>query len=224
MTHEFTRAELKKQLQTAYGMREDHAIRAVMIADQMGLNAEATDNGTVTIRPVKHKPEQYTLEDGLPPEAAGRKPHMGYNKSNEPTPRGKDKKMAAKRTAQAEPEPEAEGRDLSAYADKEPTVKIQDYHEWLGEQFPDLDLDLQSVYLGVTLYPDFQKSDFNRTRTAQRREARAQDNGAADEAEAAPAKGRGKAAAAKPATGGTTGRRGKPAGRGRGRATADAPF
>jgi len=121
----------------------------------------------------------------------------------------------------------AEARDLSGYKDKDPTAKMVDYHEWL-EQELGIKMDLRSVYVGVTLYPEFQKSDFNKERTAARRAERTAGNGTpapAPAAEAPKPRGRPK--------GGTTGKREVPApatagkrGRGRPKAstTAAAPF
>jgi hypothetical protein len=108
-------------------------------------------------------------------------------------------------------------RDLTGYLDKAPTAKMEDYHEWL-EGVLGVEIDKDSMFLGVTLYPDFQRSQFNRGRTAARREARAAGNGEAEAETETPAKatparrGRppGKAAAGK-AT---------PAKRGRGKAAA----
>jgi hypothetical protein len=110
-------------------------------------------------------------------------------------------------------------RDLTGYLDKAPTAKMEDYHEWL-EGVLGVEIDKDSMFLGVTLYPDFQRSNFNRGRTAARREARAAGNGETEAeapAKATPAK-RGrppKAAAAK-----ATPAKATPAKRGRGRAAA----
>jgi hypothetical protein len=123
------------------------------------------------------------------------------------------------------PAPATEARDISAYKDKAPTAKMVDYHEWLEDQLG-VKLDLRSVYAGVTLYPEFQKSDFNKERTAARRAERTAGNGTPAPEPEAPKPTRGR----KP--GGTTGKRGAPAPttagkRGRGRPakpTAAAPF
>lgn len=129
--------------------------------------------------------------------------------------------------AQAEVEEYDTERDLTPYVDKEPTVKLQDYHEWL-ENVLGIKIDIQSMFLGVTLYPDFQRSDFNRNRTAERRaeraaeaEARSSSNGKSETEDGSPApKRRGRppkaAAEAEPAK--------APKRRGRPKAGAAAPF
>jgi hypothetical protein len=113
-------------------------------------------------------------------------------------------------------------RDITGYVDKAPTAKMEDYHEWL-EAALDTKIDKQSMFLGVTLYPDFQRSEFNRNRTAARREARQAANGAEDEAPAPKTARRGRPAAAakepKAAAAKTPKR-----GRGRPAASAAAPY
>jgi hypothetical protein len=126
-------------------------------------------------------------------------------------------------------------RDLSVYLTKDLTPTMVDYVEWLADTFGKLEkLDADRLaFISVTVYPEFQKSDFNRDRKAQRREARAAAPAPADETPAPATTGRrGPGRPPKGTTGGTTGRRGAPAPataarRGRGRpaaAGAEAPY
>jgi hypothetical protein len=132
--------------------------------------------------------------------------------------------------------------DYTQYQEKELTEKQKDYIDWL-EANVGLEIDERSAMVSLVLYPRFQASEFNRARTLERRESKAQEaedrkaeraaakaeKAAAQAAEAepedeapAPAPKRGrkpaaaKPAAAKPAT------RGRP--RGRKPASAAAPF
>jgi hypothetical protein len=103
---------------------------------------------------------------------------------------------------------------LDKYLTGNITPTLTDYVEWFGANVADPDkLDSERlIALAVTFYGEFQASDFNKDRKAERKEARetrAASNGdaEADEpAEAAPARRRGarsaaKSAAAKPAAG-----------------------
>jgi hypothetical protein len=137
--------------------------------------------------------------------------------------------------AAAEPEVDEadveEERDYSVYAEKELTPKMLDFAEWVGENVGDItEMEPERlIALGPTLYHDFQRSDFNKSRTEERRAARvtaaeekATAKAAKEEPEAAPAKpaGRGraagratpaKAAATRPAAATPPKRRGRPA-------------
>lgn len=136
---------------------------------------------------------------------------------------------ASRRARQADPEPaEVNGQeDYSKYLTKELTPTMVDYATWMDQNLPGWDkLEVDRILaLGSTMYPKFQKSDFN----IEQREARAAQS--APPAESEPAKpaargGRrsGSTATAKPATGkparaGTRGRAAATSG-----ATPDAPF
>jgi hypothetical protein len=108
--------------------------------------------------------------------------------------------MPKRGAAVAEPEvDETEDgvKDYTIYAEKDPTPTMQDFADWLIEE---VGLEFKSsqhedefrtgVRLGGTLRMEFQRSDFNKERKAERRAARAEENGAdeVDETEEAPAK------------------------------------
>jgi hypothetical protein len=134
-----------------------------------------------------------------------------------------------------DPEPEQNGEvDLAKYLTRDLTATMQDYVEWFEENvapLADLRRDLPRIlYLGVTLYSHFQKSDFN----VERREERRAERASAREPEPEPAsarRGRGKPAAANGTSArGTRGRTAakpaaaaKPATRGRGKPAAAKP-
>lgn len=146
-----------------------------------------------------------------------------------------------RKPAVAAPEPEVEepaGRDPELFLTKELTPTQADYVEWLADTLGDLgDLEWERVaFVAVSLYSDFQKSDFNKDRKEERRNARtarvaangdAEEDDEEPEAPAKPAR-RGKTAAAAPAAPARPARGGKatataaPAGkRGRGRPAAE---
>ena len=152
--------------------------------------------------------------------------------------------MARGSTKTAEPEVEVE--DLTGYAEKPITPRMEDYLEWLGEQVPGYDFDGRSVAVGVTLYQRFQASDFAHDRTEARRaerdkaaaeareakataakaKAAAAGDGKAEQAEA-PKRGRGRPSGSgtKPGTGAKAGAKpGTPGRRGRAAKPAEAPF
>lgn len=114
-----------------------------------------------------------------------------------------------------EPEPVNGEVDYGTYLDKAPTAKMTDYATWFEDNVASLKELGKSdparlLQLGSTLYPHFQKSEFNIEQSEKRRAERS-----APEPEAeAPARTQRGARGAKPAA--ATGR-----GRGR-RATADA--
>jgi hypothetical protein len=114
--------------------------------------------------------------------------------------------------AEPEPEEDLEEKDYTVYADKEITATMVDFHEWL-EEVTGAKLDLRSVALGGTLRMEFQKSDFNRERRAERQAERAEGNGAAEEPAEKPAAraGKGRTASARPAAPAATPARGRPA-------------
>jgi hypothetical protein len=133
-------------------------------------------------------------------------------------------KMPRGRTRTA-PEPEVaeangDAEDFGRYLEKPLTATMADYVEWFEAnvaRLEDVPVD-KLLALGSTLYPKFQKSDFN----IQRREERAAAREPEPERETKPARGRStaKPATAKPASRSTA----KPAGRSttRGRSTARA--
>jgi len=128
----------------------------------------------------------------------------------------KGKTMPPKRTStrQATPEPEAPANgevNLQKYVTKDFSPTMADYITWMDEALPGWDkLEVDRILvLGVQAYSDFQKSDFNIQRRAERRAEREQ--GAADPEPAAPAT-RTRRASAKPAPA-TTARAGARSGR-----------
>ena len=154
----------------------------------------------------------------------------------------KDNTMPARGRRQsaqaAPPEPETQNGDVdfSVYLTKDISDTMTDYITWFEQnvaKLEDVEID-RLLVLGSSLYPHFQKSDFN----IERREARRAAREAASEPEpaaATPARRGGRAAAAKPAAAASAPAGGKPAARGRrgsratatagaGAATPDAPF
>ena len=104
---------------------------------------------------------------------------------------GKSATRAAKQA-----EPEEEGRDLTAYAEKPINPKAEAYSEWL-EEATGYEVDPRSVMLAVNLHMLFQgseewRSDPRNPRSPAGRKARAAANGAEEE----PPKRRGRAAKA----------------------------
>ena len=126
------------------------------------------------------------------------------------------------------PEPEVEAEDYSKYLEKDLTPTMSDYADWFEENVAPLaDLELDRILaLGTTLYPKFQKSEFN----VSRRDARRAERASAGEPEeaAAPARGRGRGRAASAPASGTNGASAKATARGRGKAKetagAEAPY
>lgn len=109
---------------------------------------------------------------------------------------------------------------IQGHWDKSITAKMQDFHTYMEEALG-VKLDPQTLIVGLYTYPYFQRSDFNKRNTAQRRadrEAAASNGAPADAGEepapAKPARRRGRAAAS---TSEDTPK--APARRGRGRAT-----
>jgi hypothetical protein len=118
-------------------------------------------------------------------------------------------------TKQPEPEVEETGNGstskldrLDKYLTGNITPTLTDYVEWFGANVTDPDkLDSERlIALAVTFYGEFQASDFNKDRKAERkaaRETRAASNGDNDADEpaeaAAPARGRGRGARSQPA-------------------------
>lgn len=144
------------------------------------------------------------------------------------------KTMPPKRTRQAAPEPETVEQNGSTskldnvqkYLDRDNTPTLADYAEWFTENVVDptqVDAD-RLMGLAVTFYGEFQASDFNRERKAERKAERAAAAPAEEEPEPEPAKpaarGRGARTAAKPAAGKPAAA--KPRGRGRAAATSGA--
>lgn len=120
-----------------------------------------------------------------------------------------------------EPETAEEAEDFSRYLEKDLSPTMTDFVVWFENNVADLsELDTDRILaLGTTLYPKFQKSQFNIDQREARRAAREAGNGSEPEEEAAqPVRGRGRPAkSAEPAEPAKPTR-----GRGRQRATAGA--
>jgi hypothetical protein len=259
-----TGADALRRLTDDCRFPEAKARRLLNIAWEFGQKAEPCPGGYVHIwYHGKDDTEQYVFSvvEHIGPDAKkglAKPAEKGY------TQRKQTKASGASRTKKGntmpprgrrpapEPEPEQNGEvDLQKYLSKDLTPTMLDYTEWFEENvapLADLRKDLPRIlYLGVTLYSHFQRSDFN----VERREERRAERASAREPEPEPAatrsrrakpaaastepagsngraRSRGKPAAAKPAAkpAATTRGRGKPAaaakpaapaGRGRGR-------
>lgn len=121
-------------------------------------------------------------------------------------------------------EDEEAAKDYTVYADKEPTPTMSDFADWLEEEVG-LEFETEQeaaifrmgVRLGGTLRMEFQRSDFNRERRAERKSAKAAKPKAAETAKAAkkPAKAAKASADAEPAAEAAKPAQAKPATRGR---------
>jgi hypothetical protein len=185
------------------GIERPHAYRILEIAERYGEKLHPIDGGVVAVTNVGGNRYTVDIRKGnsvrrnRPAQVAqssdARYSSVSRNKGTAGTTKTALKQRSttmARRAAVAEPEVEEtdEAPDYTAYADKEITATMEDFHEWL-EQEVGIKLDLRSVALGGTLRMEFQKSQFNKDRRAERQAARAAGNGAAEEAEPeAPAK------------------------------------
>jgi len=117
-----------------------------------------------------------------------------------------------RRTA-PEPEPASDGEpDFEIYLTKDLSATMTDYGTWFEDNVADLDKvdPARLLALGSTLYPYFQKSDFNVQRRQERRDARAADSTPEPTPEPTPARrGRGSKNTAKAGTPAPAGRRGR---------------
>lgn len=217
-------------LQDKYGFDQDRAERAIQIAHQYEMNNTPIPGGYVSIRHKYSRPSplRYSIEEHTGKVAAGT--GKGYNQGNDVLPndppiRPKGKTMPARaRTAPAEPAEETGEEDYSRYLDKDLSATMTDYAEWFEEnvaEFKDLDPE-RILALGSTLYPKFQKSDFNIERREARRAERASAAESNGEAEAEAPRGRGRGRPATKATPAKATTSKAPPTRGRRRATADA--
>ena len=251
MTGVHSRQDALRQLTSVYEMDHAHAVRTLSVADQMGVTAETTAKGTVSVRPMHNGKQQYEIDDGIPAEAVAGKASVGYTgrettrgatdrtRGAAPTTKGRQTMPRGTRTAATEAEPNG-AVDYTAYANKDATDTMLDFGDWLisevyGDKYKgDEDSFRDGVRLGGTLRMEFQRSDLNQERRAARKAEREQAAQEAQEAKVAAKADKAKAEASKPAPAktGTTGRRGSTAPataakRGRGRPakpTAEAPF
>lgn len=220
------------------GIPENWAAHVVQIARQFGEKAEPVASGYVTV--TWSKAAGYTIQ--MPGSRKvfsamlAKAPATRYSQSRTSgKPKLKETTMPGKTAAPAVEETE-EAKDYTVYATKPATATMVDFADWLidevGLEFKTEAAELafrKGVALGGTLRMEFQRSDLNKERRAQRAKERAESNGAEDEAEPeakpTPAKrGRPAKGATDPAADETP----KPATRrGRGRpaaAAAEAPF
>jgi hypothetical protein len=191
------------------GFEPSRAYRVIEIAQEYGESREPIADGSISVKraggstfyveinrvnpSVRNRPVQVAQSsDGRYSSSTGKK-------GKADTIPGKQRSRTMPRKA-AVTEPEVdetdEAPDYTVYADKDITPTMEDFHEWL-EQEVGIELDLRSVALGGTLRMEFQKSQFNKDRRAQRQAERAAGNGASENEDEAPTprRGRGKAAA-----------------------------
>jgi hypothetical protein len=222
-------------LAVTYGVRKDHAVRAVEIACELGEKALPVDNGVIYINARTAGVEITDSFTARRISRASKVRYPGSQHKNTATKEGAMPRRAA--AAQAEPETEeTEELDLTVYATKPVTVVAEAYTEWI-EQETGYKADERTVYLAMSLRRKFQHDQGSRDRIAELREERNAAKPAKDAAEPEegeedappkPARSRAKPAAPKPAPSaskrGTTAPSRASTGRTRGKAAAAAPF
>lgn len=237
MTGTYVRQDALKQLTMVYRMAHEHAVRALAIADQLGLSSVATEKGVVSITARSNGQPKYEIDDGIPPAAVAGRPGTGYTGSSGRSSKSSDSAttrrrptVAGKTTKTVEQDENGE-LDLTGYATKPITGTMEAFAQWIRDE-TGYNVDTRSVALSGTLRGDFQRW-YNEPSRKAARQAEREGEREAESAptQAAPAKGRGKAATppAKPAGRGkaaagkaTAATTAKP--RGRGRPKAEAPF
>jgi hypothetical protein len=218
--------EVRECLMDQYGITSRQADEIIRFTVQDTVNKSKewkVENGFITLR--YHGLSRFSLEDNTDVKKVVNRRSLGYSSTRtHKTPSArKGMDMPPRRgTPAPPPEPEANGEvDYSTYLTKDLSATMADYATWFDENVADVaalgksDPD-RLLALGSSLYPQFQKSDFNIARRAERRAARSAETPPEPEP-AAPARrgGRGRTAAppaAAPARGGR-GRRGAAAGR-----------
>jgi hypothetical protein len=236
MKQEFDKAQLIRQM-VFFGV--EHPERIVEIVNEFGIKTVMTE--TRGLMDVRRGSSSGTYSICSPKEVADAN-KRGYTGSQEKNPgkrnvqppSARSKTMAKAAAAPAtEAVEEAGEKDYTLYAGKPATATMQDFADWLIQEgavgeFPSKAAEAafrDGVRLGGTLRMDFQKSDFNQERRAERQAARAQENGASEaagdgETAPKPKATRGAAKAATPKAGAPAAKRG----RGRPAATAVAPY
>jgi hypothetical protein len=193
--------EIREVLVT-YGFSITQADEVIRYTVQDAVNRSKewkVDEGFITLR--YHGLSRFSLEDNTGKRVVKRG-RLGYSRNSDPVNRGKEIPMApAKRRQSAPapaPEPENGQVDYEAYLNKPLSATMEDYAQWFRDNVGEPD-DIESdklLALGSSLYPHFQRSDFNQERRAARRAAREAD--AAPEPEpAATGRGKGRGAAGK---------------------------
>jgi hypothetical protein len=185
----------------SYGMRKDHAERAVDIAIEMGLNNTPYGDGNIVTITLVSRPtalmrgrgeaDLVTItkfsDDTEAMKVAGLldTDYSQTRRSNRPEI--KESKMARRGTKQAEPEEptvedeaqDAEELDYRVYAEKDITATMTDFRDWIIQEvyegdeaaFEEAGSD-RHVALAGTLRMEFQRSDMNKERREERRQAR----------------------------------------------------
>jgi len=219
--------EIRECLMGQYGVTSQQADEIIRFTVQDTVNKSKewkVENGFITLR--YHGLSRFSLEDNTDVKKVVNRRSLGYSSTRthktSSARKGMDMPPRRGKPAAAPAEPEANGDiDLTTYLTKDLSATMGDYATWFRDNVGDPD-EIESdrlLALGSSLYPHFQKSDFNIAQRAARRAARTAE--AAPEPEpAAPARGRGRGArnapaappAAAPARGGR-GRRGAAAGR-----------
>jgi len=236
-------SEIRQELMDKYGYTHDAAndvlrytVRAKAERNHDSEWKTPHSEGFITVR--YHGLSRFTVEDHreFPRKRVAQQREMEYNRRSKGLPdrnrqdrRGTHMPPARGRrsTAKVEP-PEVEASqngevDYQKYLDKDLSPTMSDYVEWFEDNvaaLEDVPVD-KLLALGSSLYPHFQKSEFNISRREERRGARAPE----PEPEPEPAKpagragrGRGRAAAPEPEPEPAP----APARRGRGRSAAKA--
>jgi hypothetical protein len=201
-------------------------------------------DGFITLRYIDAR--HFGLEDHTeiqprkPRKGVAIHPRRGYTRESKVNlpPARRDSPMPAARgrraaqTAPPEPDPEENGAvDFQRYLDKDLSPTMTDYVTWFEENvaaLEDVPVD-KLLALGSSLYPHFQKSDFNISQREARKSARAPEPEPEPEPEPV-RRGRGRppkaaAAAPTPAPAPAPARRGRPRGSGaKATAGAEAPY
>lgn len=232
MKQEYDEGQLIRQM---VSLEVEHPQRIVEIVKEFGIKSVMTNNrGLVDVRRGSSV-GTYTI---CTPEKVAATATRGYTgalrkspgrRTTTPTARSKEMAKAAPAVEDTE---EVGEKDYTGYAGKAPTATMVDFADWLIQEgavgeFPSKAAEAafrDGVRLGGTLRMEFQKSDFNQERRAERQATRAQEVAAEVDSEpAAPKPARGKAAATPKATGAKAG---APAKRGRPKAaaSAEAPY
>jgi hypothetical protein len=180
-----------------YGLPRSQAIRITEIAQMHGLKNQPCDTGYFTVRLSRQHAGYLILTDreysksasevaqAMPSRYSSARATTMMQSRRTTMARGQRAAAATKpaartrRAAVPEPEEAEAEKDYTAYADKEPTATMADFADWLiAEVFEDdlgeLDEDSfrEGVRLGGTLRMEFQASDFNKERRAERQAAR----------------------------------------------------
>jgi hypothetical protein len=208
--------EIRAELTSKYGYTMDNAndVLYYTVHNTTGPNSEwKTPNaeGFITVR--YHGLSRFTLEDNRekPRKGVAIQRRMEYTRGSKGLPARKQDtpqrntrmppakgRRAAATIQPPTPDPEENGQvDFQRYLDKDLSPTMADYVEWFEDNvaaLEDVPVD-KLLALGSSLYPHFQKSDFN----VERREARRAERAPAPEPEPAKPAARGRRRAAAPA-------------------------